>query len=79
MARRRKAPLRLRGIPLGDWHMVFAAGHDYLGDLEAYGLTTEAEIHAAAREAWRFYRATFMATWRATPERPLPWAAVNFG
>ena len=76
MPRKRRTTIEV--APLSAWHMVFTTGHDFLGDLAGFGLVEDAEIHAAARQAWADHRAAFMAVWTPTADRPLPWAEVAF-
>lgn len=63
------------------WRRVFATGVDYLGELRPLGITTQAELEAAAPDAWR----RFGRAWLAKRRPPIdayalaPWAARTFG
>jgi len=66
-------------IPPGDWDMTFYSGTDFLNELADYGLETDQQVREAAREAWAQHGRAYMATWQPEPEKPLPWAAHEFG
>lgn len=74
--------------PAKAWAQVFIAGYDYLRRLAPYGLQTEAEIRAAAPDAWRRHGAAFLERWERgdppgrTSDEPWvhkPWALREFG
>lgn len=60
------------------WRRVFLAGIDHAGELRAFGITTQAEMEAAAGDAWRRFGSEWLRTsvWRALPTA---WAVQRFG
>lgn len=77
--KRRLDKRRLAGPPAPAWESVFLSGHDYLGDLAAFGLRDDAAVKEAAQGAWEAFGEVFMAQWVPTPDRTLPWACRAFG
>jgi hypothetical protein len=72
--------------PLAAWALVFASGHDYLSELEDFGVYGDDEARDAARDAWAVHGAAFMDKWTSRKHNPhtaechrLPWAFRQFG
>lgn len=80
-ARQRRPKRRIdKDAELAAWRMTFSSGFDYLRELSLFGIRTDDQARIAARAAWRKHGAAFLALhWRPTLERPLPWAALEFG
>lgn len=82
------------GPPAEAWTNVFHFGHDYLGDLEPWGLRVPVLAHPlpgpereaateawgrTAKAAWETHGRSFMATWKPDGDRQRPWALEAFG
>lgn len=61
------------------WRMAFTCGHDYLRELKAFGLATDAEVSAAMGRAWKRFGVDFMAHWDSKPRHRDPHAFQKFG
>ncbi|WP_167458633.1 hypothetical protein [Mesorhizobium kowhaii] len=79
----KRTPLRRRQIgsaaELAAWSDAFTCEFDFFNDLEPFGLFTDAEVKAAAPEAWKRLGGAFLASWKPTDTRETPWALDEFG
>lgn len=92
MGTKRTPIRRKRTAEIDAWREVFAHEFDFFNDLEDIGLkhwidawpldkrdAAKREFMKLARAAWQKHGATFMAQWRATASRDVPWALETFG
>lgn len=66
-----------RAAELAAWSGIFECGHDFFGDLDAFGFESEKAAQKAAHEAWRRLGADFLASWTGGTREP--WALSQFG
>lgn len=70
---------RRQEIPAEAWDMVFASGHDFMGELADYRIADDEQSREEARKVWPELGSDFMERRKSDPHAPYPWAAERFG
>ena len=78
--KRRKSKRRMSPIAEAEaWAMAFRSGHDFLCDLDTFGLETDKQVTAAMPEAWARLGRIFIDHGLGEESNGPPFALEQFG